>query len=189
MNTLRLFALIGGVFGILASCAPTPPDPVTNADGFQVTQLRSCGIERRGEFSLYREAPVINEGNGYIGFVTEEQNATGQNLQRYSLVNCAARTVVRVETMVPVSGSAGVAQTIFDRVDRLRDRSRLANETIFESEARNWGYDVQAGALPALGDDRATRVDCGCRRFYPETIRQASQADGGLAVNIVAPVR
>lgn len=174
IGTLRLKAIaVSCLMVALVACAGAsePPEPVTNPDGFQVTKLPNCGTERRGEFSLYREAPVINEGNGYVGFVTEEQNATGVNTQRYSLVNCATRTIVRVESKVGVAGSSDVSETLFDRVDSLRRSSRLANEAIFEDAVSDRGYSVITGPLPAIGDDRAERVDCGCRRFYRETVR------------------
>lgn len=146
-------------------------EPVTNPDGFQVTKLRSCGTERRGEFSLYREAPVIDEGNGYVGFLTEEQNATGVNKSRYTLLNCATRSVVKIESEVSVAGMQNVGETLSDRIDKLRRRSRLANEAILESEMKRTNYKVTTGTAGAVGADGAERADCGCRRYYWETVR------------------
>ncbi len=170
-------------FLVLAACQPDEPKVTTTADGFTVRELRSCGTERVGALSLYRESPVTNEGNGYVGFATEEQNATGVNYQRYSLVNCATRTLVKVESTLPSSGAADVDTTLFQRVDRLRNNSRLANENLFEAAARENGYDVTTGVLPAVGSEAAKRADCGCRRFYWDTVE--NDAEGGLNPFIV----
>lgn len=168
---MRVIALASAfaALTVLASCQEQD-DVVTSADGFTVRSLLPCGTERVGELSLYRELPVIDEGNGYIGFATEEQNATGRNYQRYSLVNCATRSVVRVETEIAAAGTSEASTTLFQRVDALRRGSRLANETLFEASARDAGFSVSTGALPAIGDDRADRVDCGCSRYYRDTM-------------------
>ena len=169
MKLLTRMTMIAGAAVALAACQPEP-EVTTVADGFTVRNLPNCGTERVGPLSLYRESPTTNEGNGYVGFATEEQNASGVNYQRYSLVNCATRTLVKVEANLPTAGSADVSTTLFQRVDRLRDRSRLANENLFEAAAREAGYDVTVGVLPAIGTELAERADCGCRRFYFETV-------------------
>lgn len=169
MTGLRTILMIGAV-GLLAACQ-TEPEAVTAEDGFTIRNLPNCGTERVGEFSLYRERSATNEGNGYVGFATEEQNATGVNKQRYSLVNCATRSLVKVEADLPTAGSADVSRSLFQRVDRLRRSSRLANEELFANAARADGYDVTVGVLPPLGSELAERADCGCRRYYSETVR------------------
>ena len=174
MVGLRTFMALGALV-IAAGCQPEP-EAVTSEDGFTIRDLPNCGTERVGEFSLYRESPVTNEGNGYVGFATEEQNATGVNKQRYSLVNCSTRSLVRVEADLPTAGAADVEISLFERVDQLRNRSRLANEDLFATAAREAGYSVTVGVLPPIGDDRATRADCGCRRFYWDTVRRDDES-------------
>ena len=167
---LKATAFVGALF-VLASCQTETAGVSISEDGFKVRNLPNCGTERVGEFSLYRELPARDEGNGYVGFGTEEQNATGENKQRYSLVNCATRTLVIARATLPVSGASDVSTSLFQRVDDLRQRSRLANEDLYASAMREDGYEVSVNRLPPLGSDLAERADCGCRRFYWETVQ------------------
>ncbi|MEO5614313.1 MAG: hypothetical protein ABIR04_05255, partial [Cypionkella sp.] len=59
------------------------------ADQKQVVRdLKKCGSEATNAFGKHRENPAIDEGNGYVGFETDESDASGTK-EKYTLVNCA----------------------------------------------------------------------------------------------------
>ncbi|MFD1883877.1 hypothetical protein [Paracoccus pacificus] len=134
-----------------------------------VKQLKNCGSEASNSFGAHKEYPILNEGNGYIGIKTADQDANGTKL-RYTLVNCANRQVVRVDAEYKLTDSSkGVpGGDLFDFVDGLRKESRLANERVFTERAQSAGYPIIAGKLAPYGETRARRADCGCMTYYSD---------------------
>ncbi len=133
-------------------------------------KLKACGSEATNSFGFHKEYPAINEGNGYVGFQTEDSNADG-TFERYGLVNCATRTIVRIEAeyLLKDSATSDVAGgDLFKRIKDLRSGSRLANETLLTEWAKARGFKVAAGNLPERGSEKAARTDCGCATFYPD---------------------
>ena len=144
-----------------------------------IRQLKACGSEATNAFGSHKEFPAINEGNGYVGFQTEEVDAKGTK-QRYSLVNCATRKLVQASAEYLLTDSSkGLPPQgdLFAFVEMLRKQSRLANEALFKTNAKTYGYPITEGALPAAYSEKAQRADCGCMLYYPETI------PGGMIVN------
>ena len=137
-----------------------------------VTPLKNCGSQAKNSFGSHKEYPTINEGNGFVGFQTEDVDATGTK-ERYTLVNCATRKVVQLKAEYLLGDSSkGLPPRgdLFAFVDSLRKASKLANEALFSTNAKNNGYEVIEGQLSEKGSDTARRGDCGCGLFYPETM-------------------
>ena len=136
-----------------------------------ITQLPACGSEAKNSFGVHKEYPVINEGNGFVGIKTEDADAAGLK-ERYTLVNCATRTLVQLNTEYLLKDSAkGIPASgdMFAYVDKLHKADKLANEALFAGTASQAGYVVTKGKLAKPYDDKAARAECGCRLFYPET--------------------
>ena len=149
------------------------------ADNQVIKQLKACGSEATNTFGRHKEYPVTNEGSGYAGFATEEENAKGTT-ERYSLVNCATRKLVQISAEYLLTDSSkGLPPQgdLFAFVDMLRKQSHLANEALFKINAKNYGYPITEGALPKMYSEPASRADCGCQLYYPETMT------GGVIVN------
>ena len=136
-----------------------------------IRQLKACGSEATNAFGYHKEYPALNEGNGYVGFQTEDANAEGTT-ERYSLVNCATRRVVRIEVaylLKESSKAGGFDGDLFTLIKGLRKKSRLANETLLSEWAEGQqGFKLSVGNLPARGAQSTARSDCGCRLFYPD---------------------
>jgi hypothetical protein len=164
--TFILFALT------LPGCeeeAPQAPGPVGQ-------NLPNCARVETNAFASYRELPITDEGNGFIGVGTQEENSEGRTYQRYSMVNCVTKEVVRVEAewqLGEITAASAAYTDVFGLIGSLRERSRLTNMPYLESEAAERGFSVSSGQLPASGDARVARSDCGCRTFYPDTMPQA----------------
>jgi hypothetical protein len=137
-----------------------------------VRDLGKCGSEATNAFGKHREEPAVDEGNGFVGFETEETDATGTK-ERYTLVNCATRSLVQVNAEYLLKDSSkGLPGhgDLFAFLDGLRKKKRIANEALFNTNAANAGYAVIKGKLAAIGAEKARRADCGCRLYYPETM-------------------
>ncbi|HRM74863.1 MAG TPA: hypothetical protein PLI13_09230 [Paracoccus sp. (in: a-proteobacteria)] len=134
-----------------------------------VKRLKNCGSEASNSFGSHKEYPVLDEGNGYVGFKTADQDAGGTKL-RYSLVNCATRQIVRLDAEYKLKDSSkGVpGGDLFDFIDSLRKQKRLVNEQLLTKTAQSYGYKVTTGKLAGYGDERAVRADCGCMTHYAD---------------------
>jgi hypothetical protein len=142
------------------------------ADEQVVTQLKNCGSEAKNAFGTHKEYPTINEGNGYVGFQTEDVDAGGTK-ERYTLANCATRKVVQLKAEYLLADSSkGLPPQgdLFAFVDSLRKASKLANEALLVTNGKRQGYEVIEGQLSEKGSEAARRGDCGCGIFYPETM-------------------
>jgi hypothetical protein len=136
-----------------------------------ITQLPNCGSEAKNSFEMHKEYPAINEGNGYVGFKTEDVDATGLK-ERFTLVNCATRTLVQLKAeYLLADSSAGLPRSgdMFSFVDAQHKAKKVANEALFAGIAKQQGYETIVGKLPAPFSKEAARAECGCRTFYPET--------------------
>ncbi len=137
-----------------------------------VRDLGKCGSEASNAFGKHREEPAVDEGNGFVGFETEEIDATGTK-ERYTLVNCATRSLVQVNAEYLLTDSSkGLPGhgDLFALLDSQRKKKRIANEALFNTNAANAGYAVVKGKLDKIGTEKARRGDCGCRLYYPETM-------------------
>lgn len=143
------------------------------ADQKQVVRdLKKCGSEASNAFGKHRENPAIDEGNGYVGFETDESDASGTK-EKYTLVNCATRKLVQVKAEYLLKDSSkGLPGhgDLFAFVDGLRTKKKLANEDLFIKNAQRGGYEVIKGQLAKAYTPKATRGDCGCSLYYPETM-------------------
>jgi hypothetical protein len=133
------------------------------------TRLPACGSEAKNAFGAHKEYPAIDEGNGYVGFKTEDIDANGLK-ERYSLVNCATRTLTQIKAEYPLTNSSTPAGgDLLAMVDKLHKDRKIANEALFAGIAKGAGYDVVQGKLPKPYDPKAARSECGCLLYYPET--------------------
>lgn len=132
------------------------------------TKLPACGLESKNAFGAHKAYPAIDEGNGYVGFKTEDIDAAGLK-ERYSLVNCATRTIVQVKAEYPITEASSGAD-LLGMVDKLHKARKIANEALFASTAKRAGYDVVQGKLPKPFTADAQRPECGCQLYYPETV-------------------
>ncbi|MDB5657824.1 MAG: hypothetical protein JWS10_439 [Cypionkella sp.] len=143
------------------------------ADQKQVVRdLKKCGSEAANAFGKHRENPAIDEGNGYVGFETDESDAGGTH-EKYTLVNCATRKLVQVNAEYLLKDSSkGLPGhgDLFAHVDALRSKKKLANEDLFVKNAQRGGYEVVKGQLAKAYTPKASRGDCGCSLYYPETM-------------------
>ncbi len=136
-----------------------------------IKNLPACGSEAKNSFGVHKEYPAINEGSGFVGFKTEDADATGLK-ERFTLVNCATRTLVQLNTAYLLQDSAkGVRASgdMFGYVDQLHKADKVANEVLFAGEAKQAGYDVTKGKLAAPYTEKAARPECGCLLYFPET--------------------
>ena len=143
------------------------------ADQKQVVRdLKKCGSEASNAFGKHRENPAIDEGNGYVGFETDESDASGTK-EKYTLVNCATRKLVQIKAEYLLKDSSkGLPGhgDLFAFVDGLRSKKKLANEDLFIKNAQRGGYEVIKGQLAKAYTPKASRGDCGCSLYYPETM-------------------
>lgn len=143
------------------------------ADQKQVVRdLKKCGSEATNAFGKHRENPAIDEGNGYVGFETDESDASGTK-EKYTLVNCATRKLVQINAEYLLKDSSkGLPGhgDLFAFVDALRAKKKLANEDLFIKNAQRGGYEVVKGQLAKAYTPKASRGDCGCTLYYPETM-------------------
>ena len=154
------------IAALLLGCVPAE----TPTDGRTTTSLPNCGKIESNPFASYKESPTTDEGAGFVGIATEENNATGRTYQRYSLVNCATRDLVKVEGEwqlgeVTPNGPEGI--NVAQLVDSLRNNGRLTVIGRLGADAKDRGFLVTSGRLPQTGTERS---DCACGQFYPETL-------------------
>ena len=137
-----------------------------------VRTLKACGSEATNSFGKHRENPAVDEGNGYVGFETEETDASGTK-ERYTLVNCATRKLVQVKAEYLLTDSSkGLPDhgDLFAFLESVRKARKIANEDLFAKVAKRGGYDVLRGKLAEPYTEKARRADCGCQLYYPETM-------------------
>jgi len=137
-----------------------------------VRQLKNCGSEAKNSFGTHTEYPADDEGAGYVSFATEDVDATGTR-ERFTLVNCATRKLVQLNAQYLLTDSSkGLPgnEDLFAFATALAKQNKLANEALFAAAAKAKGYEVINGQLPPKFSEKATRADCGCRLFYPETL-------------------
>jgi len=154
---------------VLAACVAG--SAVAQTTQQTVTQLPACGSEAKNSFGVHKEYPAINETNGYVGFKTEDADATGLK-ERYTLVNCATRGLVQAKAEYLLTDSSkGLPHSgdLFALVDQLHKQKKVANEALFAGVLKQYGYAPINGKLPAPYSKEASRAECGCRMFYPET--------------------
>ena len=146
--------------------------PVAFAEEQTVTRLKACGSEAKNTFGAHKEYPATNEGAGYVGFQTEDVDASGTK-ERFTLVNCATRKLVQLNVAYLLTDSSkGLPPQgdMFAWVESLRKANKLANEALFAQSSKNQGFEVTAGQLPEKYSEKAMRADCGCQLYYPETM-------------------
>jgi hypothetical protein len=160
----RMKVLVNSLVALTLVVAPAAAEKQT------IKKLKACGSEATNSFGYHKEYPATNEGNGYVGFQTEEADATGTK-ERYSLVNCATRQIVRIEVeyLLKESAKAGSFNgDLFTQIAALRKKSRLANESLLSEWANSQGFKPSVGNLPAQGSQSTARSDCGCQVYYPD---------------------
>jgi hypothetical protein len=161
---IKTFVLTVLVVGLGASTA----FPETQT----VRDLGKCGSIAKNSFGSHKEYPAINETNGYVGFQTEDVDASGTK-ERYTLVNCATRKLVQLNAEYLLTDSSkGLPPQgdMFAFVESLRKAKKLANEALFSTNAKNRGYEITSGQLSEKYSEKAKRGDCGCQLYYPETM-------------------
>ena len=137
-----------------------------------IKQLKACGSQAKNSFGTHVEHPATNEGAGYVGFATEDTDATGTK-ERFTLVNCATRKVVQLKAEYLLTDSSkGLPPQgdLFAFVEALSKQKKLANEALFTATAKAQGYTPITGSLPPKWSDKGKRSDCGCQLYYPETM-------------------
>lgn len=140
------------------------------ADTQVVKRLKACGVEAKNAFGSHVELPAVNEGGGYVGFLTVDEDSTGTR-QRFSLVNCATRGITQVKVDYKLADAKTTLEAGGDLatyVASLRKQGQLANEAAFAKLARQAGYPVGAATLGPRGSADTTRSDCGCQLYYPD---------------------
>jgi hypothetical protein len=139
------------------------------ADTQKVKRLKACGSEARNEFGSHTELPAVDEGNGFVGFATVDEDASGTR-QRYTLVNCATRAVVQAKAeykLADVKATLASGGDLLGYIASLRKAKQLANEALLERSLKSRGFKPVKGQLPARGSKEAVRSDCGCATYYP----------------------
>ena len=131
--------------------------------------LASCGKVVTSMGASYTEQPITNEGGGLIGIGTQQQTGDGKLHQRFSLVDCSAKTITRVEQNWTLSTAPAAGSTVQDLVNRLRSAQRLTASGQLAREGRNAGYTVVQGKVDAQNNPRAA---CGCNMYYPDLLWQ-----------------
>jgi hypothetical protein len=149
-------------------CALVLAATAVQADTQVIRKLKACGVEAKNSFGAYKEYPALNEGSGHVGFQTEEDGPEGTE-QRYSLVNCATRTLIQVKASYKLKEAGtnqNMAGDMFKWVDGLRKQGVLANEAAFTKQVKRSGYTLVTGAVPKPYSEKARRSDCGCKLYY-----------------------
>ncbi|MGL6208283.1 MAG: hypothetical protein ACRC14_00455, partial [Paracoccaceae bacterium] len=144
-------------------CALLVGATAVQADTQVIRKLKACGVEAKNSFGAYKEYPAINEGGGYVGFQTEEDGPEGTE-QRYSLVNCATRTLVQAKASYKLKEAGknqNMTDDMFGWIDGLRTQGLVANEAAFSKRIKNSEYTLVMGNAPKPYTDKARRTDCG----------------------------
>lgn len=165
MMTTRMLAGLT-LATLLAACVPveTPPD------GRTTTSLPNCGKVESNPFASYKESPTSDEGAGFVGIATEENNATGRTYQRYSLVNCVTKDLVKVEGEWQLGQETPNGPTGMDvarLVEDLRQQERLTVSGRLAAASTDAGFKTTIARLPKEGSPRS---NCACATFYPDTM-------------------
>lgn len=163
--TMKLTALCGAAMILLGACVP---EETTDTTGVS-QQLANCGRVATSQMASYTEAPITAEGSGMIGIGTQQQAADGSVMQRFSLVDCSAKTITRVQQDWTLATAPAAGDTVQDMVSRLRQAGRLTASNQLAREGQSAGYDVVQGRVDATGNPRAR---CGCELHYPDLLWQ-----------------
>lgn len=164
MKLLKLTA--AGAFAMLALSACVPEETDTSG----VSQpLANCGRVATSQMAAYTEAPITAEGSGMIGIGTQQQTADGSVMQRFSLVDCSARTITRVQQDWTLASAPSAGGTVQELVNRLRQANRLTASNQLAREGQSAGFDVVQGRVDTTGNPRAR---CGCELHYPDLLWQ-----------------
>lgn len=163
-NIFTKTALAGIALLAVAACVPEGTDTSGTSK-----PLANCGRVATSQMASYTEAPITAEGAGMIGIGTQQQAADGQVMQRFSLVDCSARTITRVQQDWTLASAPAAGNTVQDMVTRLRQAGRLTATGQLAREGRAAGYDVVQGKVDAVGNPRAR---CGCELHYPDLLWQ-----------------
>lgn len=164
MSLLKLGA--AGVFALLMLGACVPED--TDTSGIS-QPLANCGRVATSQMASYTEAPITAEGSGMIGIGTQQQASDGSVMQRFSLVDCSAKTITRVQQDWMLASAPAAGGTVQDLVNRLRQANRLTASNQLAREGQALGFDVVQGKVDAAGNPRAR---CGCELHYPDLLWQ-----------------
>ncbi|MDO5643526.1 MAG: hypothetical protein Q4G26_14225 [Paracoccus sp. (in: a-proteobacteria)] len=158
-------AAIGAVALLgLSACVPEGTDTAGTAQ-----PLANCGRVATSQMASYTEAPITAEGGGMIGIGTQQQSADGSVMQRFSLVDCSARTITRVQQDWTLASAPAAGNTLQDMVNRLRQSGRLTASNQLARTGQAAGYAVTQGRVDAVGNPRAR---CGCELHYPDLLWQ-----------------
>ncbi len=164
MSLFKLSA--AGAIALLALGACVPEE--TNTSG--VSQpLANCGRVATSQMAAYTEAPITAEGSGMIGIGTQQQSSDGSVMQRFSLVDCSAKTITRVKQDWTLASGPAAGGTVQDLVNRLRQAGRLTASNQLAREGQAQGFAVVQGKVDAAGNPRAR---CGCELHYPDLLWQ-----------------
>ena len=131
--------------------------------------LESCGKVVTSLGSSYTEAPILKEGAGKVGIATQQQTADGKIHQRYSLVDCADKSITRVEQDWTLATAPAQGATVQDLVNRLRSAGRLTASGQLARGGQEQGFQVTQGHVDAVNNERAA---CGCQTHYPDLLWQ-----------------
>lgn len=162
MTILRVTTL-GAALLALAACEPAPDTSGTGQD------LANCGKIVTSQMASYTEAPITNEGAGKIGIGTQQQGSDGSVMQRFSLVDCADKSITKVQQNWTLATAPAKGDTVQDLVSRLREAGRLTASGQLAREGQSAGYQVTQGRVDTVANDR-TR--CGCTLHYPDLLWQ-----------------
>lgn len=156
--------------GVMVAVALVLAATGAQADTQKVKRLKACGVQATNQFGTHVEHPATDEGGGFVGFLTVDEDATGTK-QRFSLVNCATRGIVQVKAEYKLADAAKTLQAGRDLasvVAGLRKQGRLANEAGFAKLAKRAGFSVATSTLPKSQAGKTARSDCGCLLYYPD---------------------
>lgn len=162
IRTTSVIAVLG--LAALAGCTPDTQDT-----GGVAKPLESCGKMVSSMGASYREAPILKEGAGKIGIATEARDASGNISQRYSLVDCANKSIVRVDQQWTLDKAPEADMTVQGLVNRLRQEGRLTASGQLARGAQSMNLSVTEGKVNATTNQRAY---CGCNLHYPDLLWQ-----------------
>lgn len=161
---MRKIVVISATLGVLALAGCVEENTTGIAQ-----PLESCGKVVTSRGASYTEAPILNEGGGKIGIGTQQQSGD-QIHQRYSLVDCASKSITRVEQNWALSNApTSTAQTVEGMVNSLRAAGRLTASGQLARGGRDQGFQVTEGRVDAVNNERAA---CGCQMYYPDLLWQ-----------------
>ena len=164
MTTFKLAILGAAAMLALGACVPEETDTSGVAQ-----PLANCGKVATSKMAAYTEAPITAEGSGMVGIGTQQQTADGAVMQRFSLVDCSAKTITRVEQNWTLASAPSAGGTVQDLVNQLRQSGRLTVSGQLAREGQNQGFNVVQGKVDATGNPRAR---CGCELHYPDLLWQ-----------------